>query len=100
MSIISFAGALGLWAAAAASKFGIDDESSEFLDATFDISAAAMIGDACLHLIPTFEGTDEETDRYGAISYGVVAVTREVCDACNTGTSALRRREFISRGFT
>merc|ERR1711965_804829 len=94
MSIISFAGALVfVGCGRLASKFGIDDEKAvSFFDATcLTLAAAAMIGDACLHLIPeTFEGTDEDTaDRYGALLVtGVVAVLafEKICDACNTGT--------------
>ena len=78
-----------------ASKFGIDDAKAvSFFDATcLTLAAAAMIGDACLHLIPeTFEGTDEETaDRYGVLLVtGVVAVLafEKICDACNTGRSS------------
>ena len=94
MSIISFAGALVfVGGGRLASKFGIDDAKAvSFFDATcLTLAAAAMIGDACLHLIPeTFEGTDEETaDRYGVLLVtGVVAVLafEKICDACNTGT--------------
>ena len=94
MSIISFAGALVfVGCGRLASKFGIDDEKAvSFFDATcLTLAAAAMIGDACLHLIPeTFEGTDEDTaDRYGVLLVtGVVAVLafEKICDACNTGT--------------
>ena len=94
MSVISFAGALVfVGCGRLASKFGIDDEKAvSFFDATcLTLAAAAMIGDACLHLIPeTFEGTDEDTaDRYGVLLVtGVVAVLafEKICDACNTGT--------------
>ena len=90
MSVISFAGALVfVGCGRLASKFGIDDEKAvSFFDATcLTLAAAAMIGDACLHLIPeTFEGTDEDTaDRYGVLLVtGVVAVLafEKICDAC------------------
>ena len=65
MSVISFAGAMLVFVGCGRlpSKFGIDDEKAvSFFDATcLTLAAAAMIGDACLHLIPSGEGTDEET---------------------------------------
>lgn len=93
MSLISFAGALVfVGCGSLASRLGFDDrKATSFFDATcLTLAAAAMVGDACLHLIPeTFEGADEASaDRYGVLLVaGVVAVLvfEKVCDAFNSG---------------
>ena len=68
MSVISFAGARSSLSAAddwQASLVLRMTRRVSFFDATcLTLAAAAMIGDACLHLIPeTFEGTDERDGR-------------------------------------
>jgi len=70
MSLLSFGGAVAFVAAgAAASALGLEKSAATgFFDATcLVLAAAAMVGDACLHLIPeTFAGaTEADADRYG-----------------------------------
>lgn len=93
MSLLSFAGAVTY------SAFGAlfpKRPVSSFLDYTcLTVAAAAMIGDACLHMIPeTFEGADAaRAETYGLLLIaGVVAVLafEGLCDALRGADATIR----------
>ena len=96
MSLLSFGGAVAFVAAgAAASALGLEKSAATgFFDATcLVLAAAAMVGDACLHLIPeTFAGaTEADADRYGLfLVAGVVAVLvfEAVCASVSSRAAA------------
>ena len=86
MSLLSFAGAVS-WCVVAGLGACAGKSLGLFFDATFlTLAASAMVGDACLHLIPeTFaEASEAESERYGTlVVLGVVAVLvfEAVCDS-------------------
>mmetsp|Transcript_24888 Transcript_24888/g.74660 ORF Transcript_24888/g.74660 Transcript_24888/m.74660 type:complete len:268 (-) Transcript_24888:27-830(-) len=106
MSLISFVGALAFEAvnrgarAAGASAAG----AARLFDAScLVLAASAMLGDACLHLIPeTFAGTSEaEADRLGLILIvGAAAVLtfEEVCGFFDAGVESFGIANLLVEG--
>jgi zinc and cadmium transporter len=91
MSVLSFGGAL-VWCAVAGFSGGSRSKRREgFFDYTcLTVAAAAMVGDACLHMIPeTFAGADEAAaERYGLLlvaGCGAVLLFEAACEAWGAG---------------